>query len=60
MTNKQLAIARKIANQFPNVTFTPSEGGILVGGQTVQIGPNMTPANVEKALKEAAYGAENP
>lgn len=59
MTNKQLAAARKVANQFPDAVFAPVEGGIRVNGETVQIGPNMTPASVEKALKEAAYGSEN-
>jgi hypothetical protein len=55
MTNKQLAVARKVANQFPDVTFTAVEGGVSVNGNTVTITPNMTPAAVEQALKAAAY-----
>lgn len=55
MTNKQLAAARKVANQFPGVVFTPVEGGLSVNGNTVLITPNMSPAQVEQALKAAAY-----
>lgn len=55
MNNKQLAVARKVQNQFPDVVFTPVDGGISVGGQTVLITPNMSLALVEQVLKTAAY-----
>lgn len=59
MTNQQLAAARKVANQFDDVTFLPVSGGISVGGSTVLITPNMTPELVERTLKEAAHAARS-
>jgi hypothetical protein len=53
MTNKQLAVARKVANQFPDAEMNPVAGGISVNGETVEIGANMTPAQVEQALRAA-------
>lgn len=59
MTNKQLAAARKVANQFEDVTFVPVTGGLSVGGNTVLITPNMTPELVERTLRDAAYAARS-
>lgn len=56
MTNKQLAVARRVANRFPDAVLTSAPGGISVNGQTIAVPTNMTIEALETALKAAAYG----
>jgi hypothetical protein len=56
MTNEQLAGARKAQRRFPEATFRPVTGGVMVNGVLVPVSPEMTPDDVFKALGAAASG----